>query len=200
MKTQSFVTTLFIGTAFLIFSGCQKAPQAEIDMANAAVESARSVEANKYLAAEFIAIQDSLNAAMASIEEQNSKSALGRNYDEARRILGIVTQMAQDAVTKTDARKEELKIQNEALSAELQTLIQENKALILKAPKGKEGKAALDLISQDMAVIETTVNDAAALTANGDILSENDKLNAAKEKAVAINDELKTAIAKATKR
>ncbi len=200
MKTQSFVTTLFIGTAFLIFSGCQKAPQAEIDMANAAVESARSVEANKYLAAEFIAIQDSLNAAMASIEEQNSKSALGRNYDEARRILGIVTQMAQDAVTKTDARKEELKIQNEALSAELQTLIQENKALILKAPKGKEGKAALDLISQDMAVIETTVNDAAALTANGDILSANDKLNAAKEKAVAINDELKTAIAKATKR
>ena len=196
MKTQSYVTLLFIGTAFLIFSGCQKAPQAEIDMAKAVIDSAKTVETNRYLAAEFQAIQDSLNAALANIEEQNSKSALGRNYNEAKRVLGVVTQMAQDAIAKTDAKKEELKAQNETLSAELQTLIQENKALILKAPKGKEGKAALDLISQDLTVIETTVNDATTLIANGDILSANDKLNAAKEKATAINTELKEAIAK----
>jgi len=200
MKTKFFVTLLFIGTAILIFSGCQKAPQAEIDLANAAIDSAKVVEANRYLAAEFQAIQDSLNAAMANIEEQNSKSALGRNYNEAKRLLGVVTGLAQQAAANTAAKKEELKAQNETLSGELKVLIEENKALILKAPKGKEGKAALELINQDMAVIEASLADAAALTESGDILSANDKLTAAKEKATSISAELKEAIAKVVRR
>lgn len=197
MKTKFFVSMLSTGVAIFLLSGCQKAPQAEIDSAKASVEAAQAAEANKYLAADYQAIQDSLNTALALIEEQNSKSSLSRKYDEPKRLLVVVNEMANNAVSKTQLRKEELKAQNDALINEVNTMLEENKALVLKAPKGKEGKAALDLIQQDIVAIEASIAEAATLITSGDILSANDKLTVAKEKAVAINTELNDAIAKA---
>ena len=197
MKTKFFVSMLSTGVAIFLLSGCQKAPQAEIDSAKASVEAAQAAEANKYLAADYQAIQDSLNTALAMIEEQNSKSSLSRKYDEPKRLLAVVSEMANNAVSKTQLRKDELKAQNDALVGEVNAMLEENKALVLKAPKGKEGKAALDLIQQDIVAIEASIAEAASLIASGDILSANDKLTVAKEKAVAINTELNDAIAKA---
>ena len=197
MKTKFFVSMLSTGVAIFLLSGCQKAPQAEIDSAKASVEAAQAAEANKYLAADYQAIQDSLNSALAMIEEQNSKSSLARKYDEPKRLLAVVNEMANNAVSKTQLRKDELKAQNDAIITEVNAMLEENKALVLKAPKGKEGKAALDLIQQDIVAIEASIAEAASLIASGDILSANDKLTVAKEKAVAINTELNDAIAKA---
>lgn len=197
MKTKFFVSMLSTGIAIFLLSGCQKAPQAEIDSAKASVEAAQAAEANKYLAADYQAIQDSLNTAMAMIEEQNSKSSLARKYDEPKRLLVVVNEMSNNAVSKTQLRKDELKAQNDALLTEVNTMLVDNKALVLKAPKGKEGKAALELIQQDIVAIEASLAEAATLISSGDILSANDKLTVAKEKAVAINTELKVAIAKA---
>ena len=197
MKTKFFVSMLSTGVAIFLLSGCQKAPQAEIDSAKASVEAARAAEANKYLAADYQAIQDSLNTALAMIEEQNSKSSLARKYDEPKRLLVVVNEMANNSVSKTQLRKDELKAQNDALINEVNAMLVENKALVLKAPKGKEGKAALDLIQQDIVAIEASIAEASSLITSGDILSANDKLTVAKEKAVAINTELNNAIAKA---
>ena len=68
--------------------------------------------------------------------------------------------------------------------------------MVAKAPRGKEGKAALEAISSDITVAETTVTEVEALLANGDLLGSNDKIKAAKEKATAIKAELEDAIAK----
>lgn len=197
MKTKFFVALLSIGLAFIVLSGCQKAPQAEVDLALAAVDSARGVEADRYLNAEFLAIQDSLNAAMVGIEEQNSKSAFGRDYNESKRLLVTVKEKSDALISQTQIRKNELKAQNEVLINEVTTLLEEGKALVVKAPKGKEGKAALELIQQDIVVIESALYESSSLISSGDDLSAYDKLSAAKEKAVAINAELNAAIAKA---
>ena len=196
MKTKFFIAMLFFGSAVFFLSGCQKAPQSEIDSAKSAVESAKSAEVDKYLAEEFQAIQDSLNVALAAIEEQNAKGSMGRKYDEPKQLLNKVTEMANNAVGNVQKRKTELKAQNEMLVVELKTLIEENKVLLAKAPKGKDGKAALDMISQDLTVIELTVTEATNLNSSGDILSAYDKLSASKIKANSIKSELTQAIDK----
>ncbi|MDO9613289.1 MAG: hypothetical protein Q7J86_02035, partial [Bacteroidota bacterium] len=87
----------------------------------------------------------------------------------------------------------------QTMIGEVKTLIEENKALVAKAPRGKEGKAALEAINSDIAVAETTVTEVEALLANGDLIGSNDKIKAAKEKATAIKAELEEAIAKKSK-
>jgi hypothetical protein len=68
--------------------------------------------------------------------------------------------------------------------------------LLKKAPKGKEGKEVLVQISNETAVVESTLVQATALKAANDFLGARDKANAGLEKIVSINEELKNAIAK----
>ena len=81
-------------------------------------------------------------------------------------------------------------------TVEVKALVVENTALIAKAPRGKEGREALEAIKSDLAVAETTVTEVEALLANGDLIGSNDKIKAAKEKATSIKAELEEAIAK----
>jgi hypothetical protein len=75
-------------------------------------------------------------------------------------------------------------------------LIQEDKDLLVKAPQGKEGKAALEAIQNDVTVLDASVAEINTLITNGDYLTAQDKTSAAKVKALAIKEELSTAISK----
>jgi hypothetical protein len=65
-----------------------------------------------------------------------------------------------------------------------------------KAPRGKEGAAVLEQMKTEMATIVTSVAEAQALYDKGTYLDANNKVKAAKERAVGINTELKDAIDK----
>jgi hypothetical protein len=104
--------------------------------------------------------------------------------------------MASDDLALVEARKTELKTETEALLVEVKGLVEADKDLVKKAPKGKEGRVALAAISSDIAVVETTVTETETLLANGDLIGSNDKIKAAKEKATTIKAELDAAIAK----
>ena len=200
MKNKLFFAVLTLGVILLVASGCQKVPQAQLDLAKAAVDSAKSVQADRYLSAEFIAVQDTLNMADNTIETMKSASFFKRNYKGAAAQLDWVKTNADVLITNTLAKKEEVKMQAEAAVIEVNALIAENKELVKKAPKGKEGKAAIELIQQDITMIENTVTSAQANLAEGDYLSALDRLNAAKEAGVRIKTELQTAIDKYKKR
>jgi hypothetical protein len=79
---------------------------------------------------------------------------------------------------------------------EIKAVIADNKTLITKAPRGKEGAAVIEAIKADMATIESSVAEAQAMYDKGAFMDANNKVKAAKERAVAINTELKEAIAK----
>ena len=200
MKNKLFFAVLTLGVILLVASGCQKVPQAQLDLAKSAVDSAKSVQADRYLSAEFTAVQDTLNMADNTIETMKSASFFKRNYKGAAAQLDWVKTNADVLITNTLAKKEEVKLQAEAAIIEVNALIAENKELVKKAPKGKEGKAALELIQQDITMIENTVASASTNLAEGDYLSALDRLNAAKEKALTIKTELQTAIDKYKKR
>ncbi len=75
-----------------VLSSCGKTPQAEIDAATAAIEAAKTAEADVYLPAEFAAVQDTLNAVMADITAQDSK--LIKKFGPAKEKLASVVTLA----------------------------------------------------------------------------------------------------------
>jgi hypothetical protein len=179
-----------------LLSGCAKAPQEAIDAAKMAVEAAKTAEADRYLQAQFNAVQDSLNAAIAEIEAQNSKFALTRNYDRAKAMLESVVAAANAAKDGVAAKKEEVKAEAQNLMAQAQTAVEETKKLLAKAPKGKEGKEVLEQMQAELSGAETAITDAAAAMESGNFLGAHDKVKAALEKANALNQELADAISK----
>jgi len=200
MKNKFLFSVLILGLLVVLATGCQKAPQAQMDLAKSAVDSAKSVEADKYIPAEFNAIQDSLNMVMTNIETINAQSFWKRNYKPSIAQLDAIVIASNNAVTNAVAKKAEVKAKVEASLTEAAALLAEDKALMLKAPKGKEGKAALEAIQQDLNVIEASINETTVLYNQGEYMAANDKITAAIEKANSIKQELTDAIAKYRKR
>jgi hypothetical protein len=180
--------------AFVV--SCAKAPQEAIDAANAALQAAKTVEADRYAAAEYNAAKDSLDAATAEVEKQNSKFALFRNYGDASRMLQSAVNAANAAAAAAATNKEQVKVEAEQLVSQAQAAVAEVKKLMARAPRGKEGRAALELIQSDVNAVETQLSEAGAAMTSGDFLTARDKSKAALDKLNSIKDELMQAIGK----
>jgi hypothetical protein len=196
MKRSFVVSLTALLAAVVLLSSCEQAPQTEIDAANAAVAEAKAAEADRYLPAEFTAVQDSLNSALAAVETMNSKFALFRKYGESKAALAAVATQAAGLKEAAAAKKEEVRVAvQEALTA-AQTSLQETTDLLAKAPRGKEGKAAVEAITNELAVVGTSLTEVTTLVNNGDYLTAQDKVNAATEKIASLKAEIEGAIAK----
>ena len=194
MKHRFFSSIAFLGLTALIITACSKLPQAEIDAANAAVEQARNAGADIYVPDSYIALQDSLKGVMTGIESQESK--LFKNYTEAAAQLEGVTKYATEVKQQAETKKEELKMEIQNTIAEVKTLIETSRQLILEAPRGKEGTSALVAIKGELDAIETSINQTNEQFESGDYLATMGQANAAKEKAASIQAELTEVISK----
>jgi hypothetical protein len=177
-----------------ITTACNKVPQVEIDATNAAVAEAKADGADVYLPEAYNALMDSMNAVNEAIEAQKSK-LFGR-YGDIKVKLANYAQVAADLKVQTATRKEEIKVEVAAAITEIDTLIAANKELLAKAPKGKEGKAAVEAIVNEVAVIEGSVAEINAALQSDNLLGALSKAKASKEKAQAINTELTEVIEK----
>jgi hypothetical protein len=193
MKKKFFLVLASVSIA-LIMSSCGKIPQAEIDAANAAVADAKAGGAETYIPEEFTALQDSLRIALENVEVQKSK--LFRKYSGPKKQLIGVAALAATVKQNTETKKTAVKAEIQTTLTDIATLQDENKKLLTKAPKGKEGKAALEAIKNDITGIETSVTEANTMVTSGDFMAALYKVKAAKEKATEINNELKSAIEK----
>ena len=182
--------------AFL--SSCGKVPQEKIDATNAAITAAQTAEAAVYVPAEFAAVQDSMKAIMAEVEVQNGK--LFKNYKNVTVKLDQTLAAANQVAANAAAKKEEVKKEVETLMTEIKAVIEENATLVKKAPRGKEGAAVLEQIKTEIATIDASVVEAQGLYDKGAYMDADNKIKAAKERAAAINNELKEAIAKVKRR
>jgi hypothetical protein len=196
MKNKILFSVLTLGLLVVLATGCQKAPEAQLALAQSAVDSAKNVEAGIYIPAEFNAIQDSLNMVKTNIETINAQSFWKRNYKPSIAQLDAIVVAANAAVTNAVAKKAEVKAKVEASLTEVAAIVTEDKALITKAPKGKEGKAALEAIQQDLTAVEAAIAETNTLYNQGSYMAANDKISAAIEKANSIKQELNDAIAK----
>ena len=185
----------------MVLASCAKVPQVAIDAAKVAIETSKASGSDRYVPEIFNAANDSLTAALAETETQNSKFVLFRNYDHVSALVLSATENAKKAETETVAKKAQIKAEVEASLTAVAAVIAEDKELLKKAPKGKDAKAALEAISQEIAVVETTATEVtASLAAGEDVLNLRDKIAPAQAKATAIKAELEEAIAKKGKK
>lgn len=194
MKTQFFKSLLTLGVAAVILVSCGEVPQKEIDDATLAINEVKEIGAATYAPESFNALQDSMKAVMEDIEAE--KSNFFKNFDDSKtKLIALISQSA-DVKQKTEARKEELKAEINQTTVATQELIAANKALLVEAPKGKEGANALLAIEAEIAAIETSLTESAAALEKGDLIGSLDVVKAAKQKATDINTELTDVIAK----
>lgn len=192
-----FMLMAIIAVAFL-FGACKKVPQAEMDAANLALQQAKTAQADVYLVADYQALQDSINAINVIIESKKGK--VFGNFKEPKQKLNDVSTKAAELVTKTEARKSEIKDELAASQNSIAEIMAENNQLINMAPKGKEGKQAIEAIMSDLNMINSSVNEVPAMVQNGELFAAQSKTNAAQQKAKEINTELKTVIEKYAKK
>ena len=178
-----------------VLSSCGKKPQGEIDATNAAIEAAKAAEANVYLPAEFAAVQDSLNAAMAAIEAKEGKLFKGMAAEKEQ--LAAVIALANQVAANVAAKKEEVMKEAETLLNDIKAVLAENSKLVPKLPKGKEGAAVIEQIKADLSNVDAAVAEAQGSYDNGAFMDALNKIKAAKEKADGLNAEIKEALTKA---
>lgn len=191
---KKFFVFFAVIAASVVFSSCAKAPQVEMDAAIAALEQARAAQADVYLEAEYMALQDSLNSVSAEIETQKSK--MFGNYGSAKQKLATISSQGTELVAKAETRKEEVKAEVAEAQAVVAAMMEENQKMVEMAPKGKEGKEAIEAIKSDLAAIDAALAEIPALVDNGEFMAAQTKANAVKQKATDINTELKTVLEK----
>jgi len=192
-KTMTFGLVLLFLVALM---GCAKVPQQAVDAAKAALDAAKSAEADRYATDMFNAAKDTLDAAMAEIETQNGKFALTRSYGTAEKLLAGATAAANSAVEAAAANKTKVQAEAQQLLADAKTAIDNSKAMLKKAPRGKESRAAIEAMQNDITAIETMLGEANTAMTAGDYLTARDKASASISKANSIAEEVKMAMEK----
>ena len=190
MSLKSLVTVIGCSAMVGLLIGCAKVPQAEVEAAKAALSQAKAAEADVYVAAQYTAAQDSLNAAIAAIEKQKSAFALSRTYEPAKATLKAVTTLAVQAQNSAASAKELAKNEAAKAIADAQAAVTNAKDLLKKAPKGKAGKATLDSLNAQISSVETSLTEANTNLTNGQYTAAKDSALAAKQKADGIAQEV----------
>ena len=144
MRCRLLVIFLMLFTA-----GCSEPPQKEIDQAQAAVDAARTVGADRYATADFTAAVSSLDKARAAVEQRDYRQALNYALDSRQRA-GDAARQAADGQARArkaaDAAYTEAATRANALQAALRT------AETAKAPAKllKPGQTALRAARADL--------------------------------------------------
>ena len=106
-RNRYTVGTVTLGVAAVLFTGCAKVPQAEIDAAQGAISQVKAEGATLYASETFIALEDSMNATMEMISAQDAK--LFKNFDAPKEGLKSILLMAEQVKAETQTRKDEMK-------------------------------------------------------------------------------------------
>jgi hypothetical protein len=190
MRRFSFFKTCAVVAFSLMMIGCAKEPVQELSAAKAAIASAKAAQADRYLAREFAAVQDSLKAAEAEIAKQKAASSLGRNFDKAKATLASVLSLAAPLNAKAVEEKAKVQTETDFAIGKLTAVVSEVKALAKKAPRGKEAKALFEARGKDITAVEATLADIKGLKSSGDFMGALDKANAGIAKIESVKTEL----------
>ena len=195
MKNRFFLVVAIVAVVALATS-CAKVPQAALDAATAALDSAKAVQTDVYFPEEYAALDDSLTIMLQNIETQKSKSAA--DFKTIKTGADEIAAKAAELAGNVETKKAEVKAEAETMLGDAASLLDEAKTLITKAPRGKEGKAVLDEMKDELGVIENSLTEAKTAFDEGtNYMQVVDKVKAASDNLNGIITELKEAMAKA---
>lgn len=182
--------------AAIVLVGCQKAPTDQVAAAQTALDEARAAEADKYAPDEFGMAQASFSQATEQISQQEEAFFLTRNYGEADRLLKETVAQVETARTAAVANKEKVRQEVEVLTTETQAAIDAAKAILAKAPRGKDTREELAAMQADLDATTAALASAQEMFASGDYLGAKASLTQSMEKANAVSTEVQMAMQK----
>ena len=176
------------------FTSCAKQPTQLMDSAKAAIQGVIDAKGGIYAKDELNKLQGDLQAALDAVTAQAKK--FFKKYGPAKEMLAKVQADADAVKASIPAKKEAAK--NAAIQAQTdaKTALDEAKALLDKAPKGKGTKADIEAMKADLAGLETSFAEIQTAIDSQDYFGASGKAATIKEKAMAISDQVKAAMAK----
>lgn len=190
---------ILLGIALLVvtLNGCSKPPQANIDAAKGAVESARSAEAGTYAQASLRSAEDSLAQLDAELKAQEDKFALFRSYKHADELAAAAKAAGEKASVDAASGKEQRKNEAQAAINDAKTSLDEANAALATAPTGKGTQADLATMKADLEGVASAITEAEGMMASEKYMDAKAKADAAKQTTQSV----KTAVedAKAAK-
>lgn len=192
MKSLMRVLVFGLVVAFL-FTSCAKKPTMEMDEAKAAVEAVTK-EGEVYAKDELKALNDALTAATDEINAQSKK--LFKKYGNAKEMLAKVKTDAEALKPVIAQKKEEAKNNAAAGQANATAAVEEAKALVAKAPRGKETRADIEAFKADLKACEDSLVEVQQAIDAENYFGAIEKAKAITEKAAGISDQIKKAMAK----
>lgn len=190
------VSLVLVALTLLVIAGCSKAPEVEMQAAQAGLDAAKTAEAQDYAPDAYRTASDTLNAAMAAKQEQDSKFALFRSYGKSKEMFVRAKALADNAATQAAQEKERVKQEVTNLITQAQAAIDSAAAALKKAPKGKGNKAEIELINNDLVDVQASFTEAQNDFNAGKYKVAQAKVEAVMQKANSIINEIAMAAAK----
>lgn len=146
---------LLVAVPAVAMVGCDKPPAVEMDAAKNALEQARQKEAGEYAEASFKTASDSLNAALALVAEE--EKAWFKNFGVARESLARAQRLSEKASQDAESSKAAYRAQAESLIASVTPAIEQARARLAEAPRGKGADEDLDRLTANLSGAEATL-------------------------------------------
>jgi hypothetical protein len=169
--------------ASLSFFGCASAPTAEINATKAAITAAQTDDVQTYAADSLKTAEDLLSQATSEVQTQEGKNGLSRDFKAASELLKQAKDAAVKAQADAVANKTKTKADAEALIAGLATQLADAKKALATAPKGKDTKAELEALQNDLKSADEAAAAASTAMSQEKFMDALGQAKAAKEKA-----------------
>ena len=196
MNRNRNLIILAAGFAVAALTACAKAPQEDINAAQAEIDRAKQAQAEVWAPNEFQGADQAMTAANAEIAAQDQKWM--KNYDKAKELLAQAKDQATQAATAAAANKEQARRDAETALTDADTALQAAEAALKVAPVTKDSKADLELYKSDLATLRTTLDGARAAFASEDYKKALESTASVKDKAGTIAQQLEEAKKKRT--
>ena len=188
---QLKVNMIIAGTCIVcFFSGCAKAPDAELAAAREAVKAARDIEADRYMANNFQNVQKALTMAEEEIAKQKQSFFMTRKYKRVTEMLKKTTDLATELKNETPKVKADMVAQVKENLGLAEGMLKETANDIKKSKRTKD-KSVIAELKVDLSNADSAAVRAAADFEAGDIFGASEDLAEVQRLIKKITDTLK---------
>jgi len=199
MRNGKLLSGILVGLIVLALSGCAEAPQEQITLAQTAVDAAKAASAEKWANASWLQAQDAMNQAQAELQAQEKKLGLLRSYKKSEEMLVQAQALSEKARAEAVAAKEQARQETVAAIQTARAELQATIDLLATAPKGKDTKAEIESMQQELAGLGAVLDQAAALVPAENFDGARAQVEQVNTQIAAIRTDLTAAIAKVKK-
>lgn len=189
-KKYFWISIVVVG---LMFSGCAKPPEQEMQQADEAMNAAVAVQADVYAPTEQALAQDATSKAQAEVEAQKAKFVLFRSFSQAKSLYAAAIEASNKAKDAAIVNKEAVKAEATTLIAEAKAATDEAGKSLRSAPRGKDTKADIDAMNADLGSLTSQLPELDDLMSKESFMDARNKAQAIKEKAMSIQSDVQAA-------